>query len=203
MTSVSGWGRVLDQPCQLNGEYWTNRVIDLSHTVGHHLTKDKAKDQYKAWRFTEKGFQEMTVPSGFIPGSVSGENLLSYTSAGDIKLTGKDGQEIDLMALFEEGAAVIHTLTESGFLGIEITRHAGILFTNSREQQGDGTLSALLLLNRQVLSQLSQGLFTRATDHNGSLFHLFAPDLQGVGNIGQRNLWMGFQVGEQALTHCL
>ena len=62
-------------------------------------SKDKAKDQYKAWRFTEKGFQEMTVPAGFIPGSVSGENLLSYTSAGDIKLTGKDGQEISAYPL--------------------------------------------------------------------------------------------------------
>lgn len=62
-------------------------------------SKKDAKDQYQAWRFTEKGFQEMKVPSGFVPGSVSGENLLSYTSSGDIKLTDPKGAEISAYPL--------------------------------------------------------------------------------------------------------
>lgn len=62
-------------------------------------SKDQTKDQYKAWQFTEKGFKEMKVPSGFIPGSISEDNLLSYTASGDIKLTDPTGREISAYPL--------------------------------------------------------------------------------------------------------
>lgn len=67
--------------------------------------KDEAKDHYKAWRFTADGFEEMPVPSGFIPGSFTGTNLLSYNIAGEIKVTDAKGTEISTYPLAspEEG----------------------------------------------------------------------------------------------------
>lgn len=50
MASVSGWGRTPNQPCQLDGEYWTNRVIDLSEIIGHRLVEDSERDQGRPGR---------------------------------------------------------------------------------------------------------------------------------------------------------
>ncbi|WP_237243006.1 RDD family protein [Rothia nasimurium] len=52
--------------------------------------KSDVPDQYKAWRFTEKGFTEMPVPSGYIPAAFNGENLVSYNHAGEVKITSNE-----------------------------------------------------------------------------------------------------------------
>lgn len=52
--------------------------------------KSDMPDQYKAWRFTEKGFIEIPVPKGYIPAAFKGENLVSYNHAGEVKITSKE-----------------------------------------------------------------------------------------------------------------
>ncbi len=47
MASDSGWGRILYQPCPLDGEYWSKLAMTSGHTIGHRSTEDLAKDQGK------------------------------------------------------------------------------------------------------------------------------------------------------------
>lgn len=61
--------------------------------------KSDQPDQYKAWRFTEKGFIEMKVPSGYIPAAFNGENLVSYSNAGEVKTTSSEGASISAYPL--------------------------------------------------------------------------------------------------------
>ncbi|MFW0183349.1 RDD family protein [Rothia sp. CCM 9417] len=61
--------------------------------------EDEKNGQYKAWRFSPDGFQEIKIPSGFVPGSFSGQNMVSYSLGGEIKVTDSQGQEISAYPL--------------------------------------------------------------------------------------------------------
>ena len=61
--------------------------------------KDEKNNQYKAWRFTSEGFHEIKIPSGFVPGAFSGQNIVSYSLGGEIKVTDSLGQEISAYPL--------------------------------------------------------------------------------------------------------
>lgn len=61
--------------------------------------QDGQSGRYKAWRFTEEGFKKVEVPSGFIPGAFSGQNIVSYSLGGEIKVTDGQGQGISAYPL--------------------------------------------------------------------------------------------------------
>jgi hypothetical protein len=54
----------------------------------------EGKNAFRVWRFTDKGFQEIKVPSGTIPGSFTPDGLLSYSSSGDMTTTDSAGKAV-------------------------------------------------------------------------------------------------------------
>lgn len=89
-----GWRAGLEDTQPFSAELPTGAS---PYTAGQELlfaALDEKTETYKAWNFTPTGFTEVTVKSGFIPGSFFHKNFISYNSSGEIRISTLDGQDV-------------------------------------------------------------------------------------------------------------
>ena len=97
--------------------------------------------------------------------------------------------------------AAIHLFGEDGLAFVEIAGHVHVLCALAAEHEGHGPpLELLLRVEKPLLVPRFEdgGDLVRGAGHqHPPVFESLAPDLEGIGRVGQVEVGMGAQVGGQ------